>query len=111
MTNFVAASFSTYDFASAMKLIEDNMDIPIMAGMRDKLIQNINKNKFFKIALKPTIENYMTKDNSMGYLGYFVHDLTTGLKSVNEDQEYFKLLNKEIAEKVYDIEIVDFEGK
>lgn len=32
MTNFVAASFSTYDFASAMKLIEDNMDIAIMAG-------------------------------------------------------------------------------
>lgn len=93
MTNFVAASFSTYDFASAMKLIEDNMDIAIMA------------------ALKPTIENYMTKDNSMGYLGYFVHDLTTGLRSVFEDQDYFDKLNKEILDKQYNIEIADFDGR
>lgn len=62
-------------------------------------------------ALKPTIENYMTKDNSMGYLGYFVHDLTTGLRSVFEDQDYFDRLNKEILGKQYNIEIVDFDGK
>jgi hypothetical protein len=53
----------------------------------------------------------MTKDNSMGYLGYFVHDLTTGLRSVFEDQDYFDKLNKEILDKQYNIEIADFDGK